>query len=174
MGVSKQVLLDSSSAILLEKTDLLGRLLDSYDVALTRAVFRELTDNNYPSSTLFRQKYSQSLIQIISPGDTIKDFESDELMALNLGERETILQYLSGNGDFIMLDDGKAARYCARQQLPFINALLFPIILRISGSLSEQESDQKVAEIISIGRYSGRIVQMALGMKKEALRSFLP
>ncbi len=170
----KQVLLDSSSAILLEKTDMLERFLDTYAVILTEAVFEELTNNSYPSARLFQQKHSRSHFEVIPLPQSASKFETDELISLNWGERETILQFLSGIGDFIMIDDGKAAKYCTRQQLPFINALLLPIILHACGVLPMEVREKKVEEIVGIGRYSEKIVDMALGFSSKELEMFFP
>ncbi|MBU2510609.1 hypothetical protein KJ966_04705 [bacterium] len=171
---TKTVLLDSSSAILLEKTDLLKLFLGTYEVILTRAVFDELTNNSYPSARLFLRNYSNSHFRVMTLPESAGNYKTDELASLNWGERETILQFLSGTGDFIMLDDGKAAKYCTKHKLPFINTLLFPIILHICGILPIAERQAKIEEIVAIGRYSDKIEEMALGFGSKELEPFFP
>ena len=170
----RKVLLDSSSAILLEKTGLLHLFLSAYQVILTQAVYDELTRNNYPSAQLFVQIHLESLFAIASLEKTADQYETEALLSLNWGERETILQFLSGAGDFIMVDDGKAAKYCDKHDLPFVNALLLPRLLHGRGLISGAEKTEKVAEIIKVGRYSEKIIKLARGLPHEALEPFLP
>ena len=127
---------------------MLEKLLEVYRVVVCNAVYLELTENSYPSAELFKSLCVDSKL-------FISDLEVDSmqvinekkgLSSLNRGERETIIQFLSGMGDFILLDDGKGARFCFKHQLPFINALLFPAILNFCGRISLDEKDQKISE----------------------------
>lgn len=171
----KIVLVDSSSAILLEKVDLFDFLVGVYRVIFAQAVYRELTENSYHSADLFRSFTQAEKISIARRTPETSDKEVDaELNSLNVGERETIQLYREGIGDFILLDDGKGARYCHKCSLPFINALLFPKILRSRGLITEEECREKTVEIIGIGRYSNKIVRMAAEMTDINLVPFLP
>ncbi len=172
----KSVLLDSSSAILLEKSDLLNELLGAYHVLMSEAVYLELTENSYPSAGLFQAICREGNISVQK---SIKDNHQvspklEGMLLLDLGERETIQQYLDGKGDFIMLDDGKGARFCYKHQIPFINALLFPTILYESGWLSLNQCHRKIERIKQLGRYSQKIITKAEGFSKESLEAFLP
>ena len=110
---------------------MLEKLLEVYRVVVCNAVYLELTENSYPSAELFKSLYIDSKLFISDlQVDSMQVInEKKGLSSLNRGERETIIQFLSGMGDFILLDDGKGARFCFKHQLPFINALLFPAIL---------------------------------------------
>jgi hypothetical protein len=175
-GMKKEVLLDSSSAILLEKSGLLDELLAVYRIIMSEAVYLELTENSYPSADIFEAGFSgarfevQQLAHYRSPGGR----EKEELAVLGKGEQETIQQFLSGTADFIMLDDGKGARFCSKHCLPFINALLFPKILNVCGRLSQSQFFSKTEKIIRMGRYSQKIVEMAEGFSRQKLLPFLP
>lgn len=174
--MKKQVLLDSSSAILLEKSGLLDELLAAYRIILSRAVYLELTLNNYPSADIFEAGFSDARFEVQPMADyrSPDSRKQEELAALGRGEQETIRQYLSGTADFIMLDDGKGVRFCSKHRLPFINALLFPKILNVCGRLSQAQSQVKTTAIIQVGRYSQRIVEMAEGFTPQELLPFLP
>lgn len=169
----KRVLLDSSSAILLQKTVLLDTLFKVYQVILTESVYQELTNNDYKSASIFKENYSAGQFSVI-PMAPRKAEETTELLQLNKGERETIQQFINNQGDFIMLDDGKAARYCMKNELPFVNALLFPLILFFAGKMTVQTKEEKVARIIEIGRYSEKIIEIARGFNRNDLVRFLP
>ena len=170
------MLLDSSSAILLEKSGLLGKLLAVYRVSMCESVYSELTDNPYPSADLFQRFHREKKIVVHQNGEDFSQLIEDmeELSALNRGERETIIQYFLGSGDFILLDDGKGARFCDKYQLPFINALLFPMILNMSNLISDEQRDLEIKKILRVGWYSEKIIKMAENLTKEDLRPFLP
>ena len=72
------------------------------------------------------------------------------------------------------MDDGRGLKYCKKAGLPFINALLFPRILFLIGSISESEFQKKSAEIIQNGRYSKNIIDIALNLSNQAIQPFLP
>ncbi len=171
----KRVLIDSSSAILLQKTGLFSLLLNLYRSIITESVFVELTSNTYPSSKTFKNYCDHERLHV-QPLN-IKNQEKHQISAissLNIGERDTILQYIEGTGDFIILDDGKAAKYCSKNNLPFISAILFPKILQLTGELTKADSDQKCKDIIEIGRYSQKIIELAGDLSKRELERFLP
>ncbi|MCG8337613.1 MAG: hypothetical protein MJE63_24190 [Proteobacteria bacterium] len=176
MSVKKTVILDSSSAILLEKSELLNELLNAYHVVLTEAVYNELTMNSYLSASLFKTMFEESLIEV-QPLSTDIDPERKvilDLAAMDIGEADTITYYLSGHGDFIMLDDKQGARFCLKQQIPFINALLFPKILYFAELLSREEYLHKTETIRQLGRYSDSIINKARKLTKPELNQFLP
>jgi predicted nucleic acid-binding protein len=172
----KTVLLDSSSAILLEKVGLLEHLLGVYKVMAPEAVYLELTENSYNSATVFKALFQQSKINIkkLDLKDRQTEEVGQELNSLNMGERETIQLFQAGTGDFILLDDGKAAKYCHRHHLPFINALLFPVILQFRQVITGEQSGEYVKEIIRVGRYSKKIIQLAAQLTREDLALFIP
>jgi hypothetical protein len=176
MSGKKALILDSSSAILLEKSDLLNELLDDYQVILTEAVFRELTMNAYPSADVFHAKFQDSAIDVepLSADLEINDHHMRDLATMGLGEAETIKKYLSGRGDFVMLDDGRGARFCLKQQIPFINALLFPKILYFADGLSWEDYLLKTGEIKRLGRYSRNIIRKAQDLSRSELSRFFP
>lgn len=170
----KQVLVDSSSAIILQKTGLITLLMNLYRPIITESVFKELTRNTYPSSEIFKSYCKHKKLHVQPLNAETQERRMTAIFSLNRGERDTILQYIEGTGDFILLDDGKAARYCSKNNLPFISAILFPRILQLTGELTEAESDQKSKDIIEIGRYSQKIIEMAREMSRNELKNFFP
>lgn len=176
MKSKKKILLDSSSAILLEKSAMLDHLLDAYEVVLCESVYTELTENSYPSSRLFRRLVENSQLQIshLKKEVMVSSEQKDLLALLGEGEKETIKHFMAGMGDFIMLDDGKAAKFCFNYRLPFINALLLPTVLAYSGRLSLGQCESKTNKIKKIGRYSDKILTMAEALSRKDLRRFIP
>ena len=115
-------------------------------------------------------------IRVIDEKDIFSQSEilTTPLRSLDQGELDTIMCFASGNYDFIITDDGKAARYCKEKRLPFINALLFPRLLDFAGLMSRQDSNDKMDAIIHLGRYSREIIESARSCRKESLTFAIP
>lgn len=171
-----RVLLDSSSAILLFKADLFDALIKVYHVSMPQSVLHELTFEDYPGADAFFQYTTLKKIKIVSVEYEKSRYENslNGQSSLHKGERDTIGCFQAGGYDFIITDDGRAARYCRQNDIPFINALLFPRVLYYLNKSSLQESNNKMGKLISLGRYSAKVVKWAENCKKEALYFAIP
>ncbi|MFC1837584.1 hypothetical protein ACFLYW_02765 [Thermodesulfobacteriota bacterium] len=171
-----KTLLDASSAILLFKVGLLHELTGFYRVHVTRSVFLELSRQNYPGADVFLNAVSNDMIKVIDvvdiPAGDITPV--DALYSLDQGERDTIKCFKAGGMDLIITDDGRAARYCKENKLPFINALLFPRLLYFAGCISWEESTMKMDDIIDFGRHAPQIIEWARNCRKETLAFAIP
>jgi predicted nucleic acid-binding protein len=172
----KKSILDASSAILLFKVDLLKELTDVYHVFVTRSVLQELTRRNHQGADTFQRFTSLKKIRIIDLENVLLKCKNsgDSLCFLDKGELDTIKCFGAGDHDFIITDDGRAARYCKKNGLPFINGLLFPRLLYFADLISWQESNNKTDAIIDIGRYSTEVIEWAQNCQKESLSFAMP
>jgi predicted nucleic acid-binding protein len=172
----KKTLLDASSAILLFKVGLFKELTDAYHVSVVRTVLEELTRENHHGSATFLRYVSLNKLKVIDIKNIPAKCASSgiSLSSLDQGELDTIKCFTAGSHDFIITDDGRAARYCKANGLPFINALLFPRLLYFSGYVSWQESNNKMDAIIRIGRYSSEVIEWAQNCQKENLIFAIP
>ena len=98
--------------------------------------------------------------------------DTSALQNLGLGESDIIQLYTAGCGDFVVTDDGAAAKYCTRQNIRFINALLIPMLLKCTGKRSDAYCLRKFDEIVNIGRYSQWVVEYAAQCGEEELAFF--
>lgn len=172
----KKSILDASSAILLFKVDLLKELTDVYHVFVTRSVLQELTRRNHQGADTFQRFTSLKKIRIIDVENVLLKCKTsgDSLCFLDKGELDTIKCFGAGDHDFIITDDGRAARYCKKNGLPFINALLFPRLLYFADLILWQKSINKTDAIIRIGRYSTEVIEWARNCQKESLSFAMP
>jgi predicted nucleic acid-binding protein len=168
----KRTLIDASSAILLAKTGLFRRLTEVYRVIMAQAVYDEITRRGYPGASDFAAARRAEEIRVLSPAGAA--FPAAENALSGPGERETIRLYARGEGDFVIIDDRKGAGFCRSAGIPYINALLFPRILRLVGDLSEAEYRRRTGQLLEKGRYSARIVNVAAEASPERLGRFLP
>ncbi|MDX1775165.1 MAG: hypothetical protein R3297_01140 [Desulfobulbales bacterium] len=172
----KKAVLDASSAILLLKAALLDKLVEVYHVSQAQSVLHELTRKRSYGTDAFLQYAAQKKIKII-------DVQHMELPLKNAaripdflgqGELDTIKCFWAGKQNFIIIDDGRAARYCSKNNIDYINALLFPRLLYFSGSVSLDSCNYLMDKIIKFGRYSGKIAAWARDCKKEDLLFAIP
>jgi len=172
----KKALIDSSSAILLFKSGLFDQLTNRFEVIISNSVYKELTIKVHAGSNKFKNYIQNNKMTVCHPQvDSISSFhEAASLLKLDAGERDTILLFQKGNADFIIIDDGEGAGYCRQNQIPYINALLFPKILLFSGHISQAECRSRVELVLSLGRYSREIIEYALRCDRENLKFFLP
>lgn len=172
----KKALLDTSSAILLFKSGLFQDLIDSYEIIITESVYDELTANDHMGAEEFKNHYKNGEIHIqrFSKIEKINRLTFPDTSSLDKGERDTIHQFYNGVGEFLIIDDGEGAKYCRDNKIPYINALLFPRILFLTNIISIAEFDTKAEMIMSVGRYSRKIIDYALNCAKDDLEFFFP
>lgn len=165
----KTVIIDASSAILVYKAGLLGAVTGKYRVITARSVRNELTAPGHDGTESFINYFSRGEIE------TSFDFKCC-LPALPLrgGEKDAVLLYLSGGGDFIIMDDGEGAAYCRANSIPYINALLVPRVLFLSGCIGRQAMKSATDKLLLIGRYAEWVVEYARRCGTADLQGFFP
>jgi len=192
----KTVFTDASSAILLYKAYLFDALMDAWQVVMAPSVFKEITKTGYPGASYFKSlgektHYRSGKILIHEP--TAAQPIEKKFISMGKGEKETIQIFcnlagfcLSGQlkdseprmafkktGAFILVDDGRAARFCHARQIPFINALLVPKVFWYSSLMDKKEFLEKTDCLCELGRYSKTIMEMAQTFSKEDLNYFI-
>lgn len=170
----KRAIVDASSAIILYKAGMFGQLVDTYHIAMAPSVLSELTRNGYPGAEYFKTVGRQRAVSVVSAGGLSAGTYPPRLLRLDRGERDTIGCFIDGCADFIIIDDGRGSGFCSDNGLRFINALLFPKVLLLSGRSSTADFREKTARIIQLGRYSQKIIEAGAAMNIGELTFFLP
>lgn len=163
--------MDASSAIILFKSELHLLLTEVYDIVMPKSVFLEITAKPYQGSEEYIRLAEANQIQI---QDNLKHQEQQGIAGLDKGEYDTIQLYHVGAGNFIFTDDGRAARYCSHQGIPFINALLFPVVLKVARIWDEEFCRKAMDKVIGQGRYSPDVIAFAQVCPKESIEFALP
>ncbi len=167
------VFTDASSAILLEKIKLFDRLSQMVCIVFSPSVFKELTLNEYPDKASFKTLVKNKTVHVeslIEP-DLLEPYS--DALKLDCGEKETLCLYLKKRKGFILMDDGKAARFCHKQNLPFINALLVPKLFWYAGLMEKKDCQKFMNHLCGIGRYSSQVKQIAHELTLKDLSPFL-
>ncbi len=167
-------LVDASSAIILCKANLHLIVSEMYNVVMSKSVYDEITGNFYPGAEEYQQLLADNRVTIQAPLTTTHRPISHGLHNLGQGEHDIIQLYYAGYGDFIMTDDGAAARYCKREQVRFINSLLIPMIIKCTGKQSDAYCRAAFNKVMNTGRYSRWVINFAEKCKREELSFFLP
>ena len=150
----KSLVSDSSSLILLAKADLLGLLCQHAGIFITQVIEEEIRFDSLDSR----------LIQNLIDTGTImvQQIREDGLpVSLHRGERTAIMLFRRLQADYLLIDDKRAALYCRRNALPYINALLIPHYLRMRHAIDERTMRRKIALLSRIGHYAEWIKEYA-------------
>jgi len=172
-GAEKTALVDASSAILLHRAGLFATVTATYRVVMAESVYAEVTAPGHYGASTFGRFYREGRFAMVNPPDPPAP---DERLpgGLHAGERDTLLLYHCGCGDFIVIDDGKAAAHCRDTGIPYLNALLMPRVLHLSGCLSAETGAKAAEAITAAGRYADWVVCYAREAADEVLTPFLP
>jgi hypothetical protein len=168
----KKSIVDASSAILLAKTGLFASLTATYRVVVAEAVYGEIAREGYPGGDDFIEARKVGAIRVLPAGGP--DRPGPEEALSGPGERETIRLFLRGEGDFVIIDDRKGAGFCKSAGIPYINALLYPRILLLSGALSDRDYHNQTGQLLKNGRYSTKIAAIAADASRQQLERFWP
>nr|WP_319396800.1 hypothetical protein [uncultured Desulfobacter sp.] len=169
--------IDASSAILLYKTELFVLCSQHFSMIMETHVYKEVRVPDHPGENFFESMTQKHRVQVCSFNpDRLMDISLPE--TLDLGERQTLGLYFQNKNfekrTFIIIDDAKAAKFCFRHKVPFINALLVPKILWFAGILDENDYIAKTALVIKEGRYSRTIIEKAKAFSPSDLALFIP
>ena len=170
------VLVDASSAILLFKADLFGVLADSFRVVLADSVYNEMIQCGYPGESYFRSCSENRRFIIIEPFGRIgreTQVFLDKNSGLDPGERDTLALFAANLARFIIIDDAQAAKFCLKNAIPFINALLVPKVLKLSNYIDEKTCQDYVTRLQELGRYSAAVINFALHCHDSSLSFFI-
>lgn len=146
--------------------------VSSYHVKISNAVYVELTLNGYEGAETFSTYIEKGRVSLVE----ISSFGGAERLPTKLddGERETILAYFHGHGEFIVIDDKKGAQYLRNHKIPYVNALLVPRLLFFAKKMSAQTFQNASSFLKENGRYAQWVKEYAENCPLEALAQFLP
>jgi hypothetical protein len=171
--MKKTILIDTSSAILLFKSDWMAPLMEHYRVGTGPTAFREMTVPDHPGAGEFARWQEEHRLLLHAPkGSPLAT--ATALNRLDPGERECISLYYGGAGTFIIIDDGPGAAFCRRSAIPYVNALLIPRLLNPHAAIADAPLAAAIQTIYASGRYAPWVLEYALTCPAEDLTFFLP
>ena len=158
-----QMVVDSSTIILLAKCSLLQIVCDLFDVIVPKAVNVEVASEdlvkNYPDAALISGLTSKGAIKVQNPDST------DRLtlpLSLHKGEEDALLLAVKLGRLLFATDDGKAIKAAKFFKVPFIVAPKIVVELFRLQKISFKKARQSLEKLGKIGRYSPEIISDAL------------
>lgn len=164
------IVLDSSTLILLAKTDLLDPLLERSPTALAipEAVEREccLGVQSF-DALLIRKRLDESKIRTIAVKNKRVATRLARDFNLGRGEAEAIALALQQGAQLVAMDDKNGINACKLVGLPFATAIAMLVRSALRGWLSREEGLRKLEALAKHGRYAKSIIEDARARLEE-------
>jgi len=148
-------------------------MADSYSILMADSVFDEITRKKLPGSDEYRKLLQEIRLQVFPVTISPRPMADTALQQLDKGERETILLFKDGYGDFVVTDDGAAARFCRNNEIPFVNSLLLLRLLSLSGRIDLSSFEAGFQSLLALGRYSEIVKEYAQNCPDSELYFFI-
>lgn len=163
-----QLLVDSSTLILLAKCSFLQIVCNLFDVIVPQAVINEVASDhlvkNYPDAALISELMSKGLIKVQSL-DSRDKFTLP--LSLHKGEEDALLLAVKLGRKLFATDDGKAIKAARFYKVPFIVTPKIVVELFRLQKISFKKAREALEKLGKIGRYSPEIIADALVLLME-------
>lgn len=157
------IAIDSSSLILMAKTELLDLFLDNSGLKafISKAVEKESTAKKCFDAWLIERKIAEKKIFVkeVKNQGMAKKIAGD--FRLHAGEAETIVLCVENKFRLIGTDDFNAMKACSVLDVPFTSALEILLKLNQKKILNKEEALAKLEQLEYYGRYSDEIIEDA-------------
>ena len=158
-----QVVVDSSSLILLAKCSLLQTFCDLFEVIITETVNTEVASDDliqkYPDAALIEELISKESIQVFSLNPEDK---KSLPISLHKGEEDALFLAVKLGNVLFATDDGKAIKAAKFLRIPFIITPKIVVQLYQFQEIPFKKARQALEKLGRIGRYSPVIISEAL------------
>lgn len=158
--MKKELVFDSSTAILLAKIGLLGIITGKFNVIFPEAVEGETTRKKDSfDSKLISTLIKENKIKILKA----KESKADALMEdfnIEQGEAEALV-IASGKKCILATDDGPSIKACKILDIKFATAMHFLIYFYEEGLLDKEIALEKLKSLERYGRYGYDIIKDA-------------
>jgi len=164
--MSKVIISDASTLILLQKIDLLERLAKNFEFIIPEEIYKETVIKGKikksSDSYQIENKIKDNLIKIKkiknrnNVNKIINEFGTAE------GEAEAIVLFLELKADILATDDHKSINVCKAYKIPFMTALTFVVDACIKKFITTNEAKKMIEELSVYGRYKDELIYKAL------------
>lgn len=151
-----RIISDSSSLILLEKSELLGILADKTKIVIPERVYREVVEEGIKRSMVNAvniDKLVKNKKIFVKKVKKTKEFS----ISLGKGEKEALELYYQEKADKIIVDDKKALNLCKIFKIPYITVHVVLIDLLRKKLINKKEAIKSLEILDKEGRYSSGI-----------------
>lgn len=159
--MSKIVISDSSTLILLQRISLIEKLLNKFQIIIPAEVFDEAVTNGKARKFSDAYKIEE---KINAKQITVKEVSVDKIdKEFNLGKGETaaISLFLQTKADMLAVDDHKAINVCKILDIPFMTALTFVVYSYQNKLIEKKPANAMIDELSIYGRYKYELINNA-------------
>lgn len=164
--MSKVVVSDASTLILLQKVSLLDKLITNMKFMIPPEVYNEavVKGKNVKSkdSYLIENKIKNNSIKIKKINNKRKIRDIIREFGLGEGEAEAIALFLQENADILAADDHKAINVCKIYKIPFMTALTFILDSCSQNAIMKNDAKEMIKNLGIYGRYKDELIYKAL------------
>lgn len=150
------IISDSSSLILLEKSELLLRLVKLEKIMIPKKVYSEVVEEglkrNFTDAIKIDQLVNKKQI-IVKEIKQKKEFK----ISLGKGEKEAIELYYQEHADKIIVDDKKALDVCKVLNISYLTVHIILLSLLKKKKINKKEAIESLTILTREGRYSSEI-----------------
>lgn len=160
--MKKEAILDSSTAILLAKVQLLGIAAERFNIFFSEAVKEETTNKDTFDSKLIIKLINENKIKVVKANQSnvnklIEDFNIEK------GEAESI-ELASAKKCILATDDGPSIKACRILGIKFATAIHFLISFYEKKRVDKEIALEKLRLLERYGRYGYDILKDAKNM----------
>ena len=150
---------NTSTLVLLAKIDILEKFLDvSPKISIPIQVKEEYSFEKDSYYAKFIDKMIEKKKIEVYNVDNKMLYEILRSFKLDIGEAATYYLYKKGSYKAILTDDKELIKLCKLEKIPFLCALVILIDLYKKKLLSKKDMNEKLENLVLIGRYSRNIV----------------
>jgi predicted nucleic acid-binding protein len=155
------LIFDASTLILVAKTELLEKFLDSFDegVLIPSEVRRECCGAKKSLDALLIEKAineGRTVVKAVREKQLCRKICSD--FGLGSGEAEAVALAFSSKAKLVAIEDGNGINACKLLKLPFTTAINILVRMREKGLIEKEGALIKLEDLERFGRYKSRIV----------------
>ena len=164
--MDKIVVSDASTLVLLEKVDLLSRLVKNFKFIVPEEVYKEAVlkgkAKNFSDSYQIENKINDGFIQIKKINNRQKANNIIKEFRIGEGETEAIVLFLETKADVLATDDHKSINVCKAYQIPFMTALTFVLDSFNKKVIVKNEAEKMIKDLGIYGKYKNELIYKSL------------
>lgn len=169
--MSKILISDASTLILLEKIELLKEMTKRYSFIIPKEVEHEAItkgmEARFPDSFRLHEKVKLQEIVVKDVYDKQKVKEIIAQFNIGKGEAEAVTLWFQEKDATLIIDDHKGMNICKIYAIPFVTALTLVIVAQEKKIIKQEKAVHMIRLLDVYGRYKADLIYEALKMIGE-------
>lgn len=161
-----RLVMNSSTTILLAKTNLLRMIDEQFDdVAIPQEVYREAVEEakrlGYDDAAITEKEVKDKRLKVkrIKDEKMVRRFMQD--FSMRRGESETVVLALEEKADLLATDDYQCMKACRALDMPFTQAISLIVALFESKKIGREKTLEAMERLSDYGWYADWIIEDA-------------